>query len=205
MVSAFLFGIILALGLIVPLGIQNLFVFNQGATQKHYLYAVPSVMTAFICDAILIISAICGISGLILNIPVLKNSIIVFSIFFLIYMGLVTWNSSSVTASNRQALSIKEQVCFCASVSLLNPHAIIDTIAVVGTNSLHFSGQAKLAYTLACICVSLFWFFGLSVAGHYFSKLNNGGKNVALINKISALFMLSTAIYFGFKLIQKSI
>mgnify|MGYP001218790420 FL=1 len=49
-----LHGIILAFGLILPLGVQNIFVFNQGATHKKFTNALPVIITAGICDTILI-------------------------------------------------------------------------------------------------------------------------------------------------------
>lgn len=36
MLEAFIHGALLAFGLILPLGIQNIFIFNQGATQKRF-------------------------------------------------------------------------------------------------------------------------------------------------------------------------
>ena len=41
--EAILHGIILAFGLIVPLGVQNVFVFNQGALQPTFMRALPVV------------------------------------------------------------------------------------------------------------------------------------------------------------------
>ena len=43
-------GILLAFGLILPLGVQNVFVFNQGATHKKFTNALPAVITAGLCD-----------------------------------------------------------------------------------------------------------------------------------------------------------
>ena len=39
--GALFHGVILALGLILPLGVQNVFVFNQGATHKKFRNALP--------------------------------------------------------------------------------------------------------------------------------------------------------------------
>ena len=65
--EAFLHGIILAFGLIIPVGVQNVFVFNQGATHKAFRNALPAVITASICDTILILLAVAGVSLIILN------------------------------------------------------------------------------------------------------------------------------------------
>lgn len=41
MSEAIIHGIILAFGLIIPLGVQNVFVFNQGASQPNIWRAPP--------------------------------------------------------------------------------------------------------------------------------------------------------------------
>ena len=67
MIEAILHGIILAFGLIIPLGVQNVFVFNQGALQPNFSRALPVVITAGICDTILIVAAVSGVSILVLT------------------------------------------------------------------------------------------------------------------------------------------
>src|ERR1700678_1131481 len=94
MIHAFIYGFFLALGLILPLGVQNIFVFNQGATQRHFRNAMPSVITASLCDSLLIVMAILGVSLIVLTIPWLKSLIFSVGFFFLMYMGWVTWHSN---------------------------------------------------------------------------------------------------------------
>lgn len=196
MVHAFIYGFILALGLIIPLGVQNMFVFNQGATQRHFIYALPSVLTASFCDSLLIVIAVLGISLTILSMPWLKSVIFIIGFFFLMYMGYITWNSAPQKKHDAEKpCTAKRQVGFAASVSLLNPHALLDTVGVIGTNSLHFIGQAKLIYTMACICVSCLWFFSLSVAGYFIHRLDDSGAKLNIINKISAVIIWGTAVY----------
>ena len=57
MLLALVHGFILALGLILPLGVQNVFIFNQGAVQPRVMRAMPAVLTATSCDALLILLA----------------------------------------------------------------------------------------------------------------------------------------------------
>ena len=49
MLQPLIHGLLLALGLILPLGAQNVFVFNQGANQK-ISKALPVIITAGLCD-----------------------------------------------------------------------------------------------------------------------------------------------------------
>ena len=65
--QALIHGIGLAFGLILPLGVQNVFIFNQGAIHKRFSRALPAVITAGFCDTILILLAVAGVSLIILN------------------------------------------------------------------------------------------------------------------------------------------
>lgn len=202
MIHAFIYGVILAFGLIIPLGVQNIFIFNQGASQGHFIRALPSVLTASVCDTILIVISVLGVSLIVFTIPLLETVIYVVGFFFLMYMGWLTWKSKPHhLRANAKPLSAKRQIVFAASVSLLNPHALLDTIGVIGTNSLQFSGNNKWIFTMACIFVSWTWFFSLSVAGHFTHKLDKSGLGIKFLNKISAIIIWTVAIYIAHQVI----
>lgn len=191
-------GILLALGLILPLGVQNVFIFNQGAAQPSLVHALPGVIAASICDSTLIILAVFGISLLVLQIAWLKLFIFIAGFIFLIYMGFVIWRQHKYDGlKNMKVFSAKRQVIFAISVSLLNPHAIIDTIAIIGTNSIEYNGYAKLAYTLSCIAVSWVWFILLAFAGHHLHRLDKNGLWVKRVNQVAAFIIWGIAIYLG--------
>lgn len=200
--AAFIHGFILAFGLIIPLGMQNVFIFNQGVTQPKLHLALPSVLTAFICDTTLIVLAVLGISLVVLQFAWLKLILFIFGFFFLIYMGFVTWKSKmEVHSSVQKAFSIKRQIYFAASVSLLNPHAVLDTIGVIGTNSLNYYGHHKLLFCVGCILVSFIWFLGLALAGNFLQKFDKKAFWLHYINKISALVIWSVAFYIFLQII----
>ena len=52
--TALAHGVVLAVGLIVALGTQNVFVFQQGATQPRFRRALPTVLTASLSDTLLV-------------------------------------------------------------------------------------------------------------------------------------------------------
>lgn len=196
MISAVIHGFILAFGLILPLGVQNIFVFNQGAVQPRWVKALPVVLTAALCDTLLITLAVLGISAVVLGIAWIKVSLLSVGVLFLVYMGYVTWKSKpNTTGLDGELFTPKKQIAFAASVSLLNPHAIMDTIGVIGTSSLSYSGAEKFVFTLVCILVSWIWFFGLSIAGRMIGKMDQKGKFLVILNKISAVIMWGTAVY----------
>ena len=199
---AFWYGVILAFGLIIPLGMQNVFILNQGATQSKWVHTLPCILTAFVCDALLIFGAVMGVSLAVMSIPGVKSTVYYIGLVFLIYMGWVTWRASNQPRETFQPLSTRQQIYFAASVSLLNPHAVLDSVAVIGTNSLHFIGTDKWLFTFACILVSFCWFVGLSFVGRLFKQKNSNHTFLKWLNKFSALTIWAVAIYIAQQMLQ---
>ncbi|MFJ8260168.1 LysE/ArgO family amino acid transporter [Peribacillus asahii] len=205
MLEPFIHGVILALGLILPLGVQNVFIFNQGALQPRYMNVLPVVITASLCDTLLISVSVLGVSLLILGSFWIKVILIGGGFTFLVYMGWTTWNSkpNNQRSSDVNRFSLKKQILFAASVSLLNPHAIMDTVGVIGTSSITYQGEEKIIFAVTCIIVSWIWFFGLSLIGRIVGKIDKSGSFLLMLNKISALVMWTAAVYLVISLINK--
>jgi len=193
--EAFIHGIILALGLIVPLGVQNIFVFSQGVTQPNIFKAIPAAITAAFCDTLLIILAVFGLSMIVLQFEWIRLILLIGGIFFLLYMGKVIWSSNSAELEGKPALPIKQQILFALSVSLLNPHALLDTVGVIGTSALKYKGSEQILFAVASISVSWIWFLGLMIVGAGLKRLHIPGTLFVILNKLSALFIWGTAIY----------
>ncbi|KAA0550401.1 amino acid transporter [Bacillus sp. BGMRC 2118] len=199
-------GVLLAFGLILPLGVQNVFIFNQGATQRSYLYALPAVITASICDTLLISLAISGVSLLIFQLMWLKSIILLIGSLFLLYMGWAIWRSSTSAQVGKEfPLSSKEQIAFALSVSLLNPHAILDTIGVIGTSSIVYEGTDKFLFATGCVAMSWIWFFALALAGRALGRLSTSTKLLKRINILSAFIIWGIAIVLLYQLIREVI
>ncbi|MFC4353823.1 LysE/ArgO family amino acid transporter [Chryseomicrobium palamuruense] len=192
-----LHGVALAFGLILPLGVQNVFIFTQGATQKKFSSALPAIVTASICDTLLITLAITGVSVIVLTFEWLRTSLFLIGFLFLLYMGWVMWKAKPAMHA-QQPLShftAKRQIAFAASVSLLNPHAILDTIGVIGTSALIYAGTEKWLFSLSVIIVSWIWFFSLALAGRKLGKMDTSGQWLRRINKVSAVVIWVMAFY----------
>jgi len=201
MLSAAIHGFILSFGLILPLGVQNVFVFNQGALQPKWMHVLPVVLTASICDTLLISLAVLGVSTVVFGEIWIKVTLMIMGILFLFFMGYTTWKSRpSIGETKVDSFTPRTQIAFAASVSLLNPHAIIDTIGVIGTSSLSYNGLEKAIFMIACILVSWLWFFGISLAGKFIGKIDKTGNFLLILNKISAIIMWGTAVFLIFSL-----
>lgn len=195
--QAFIHGTILAIGLILPLGVQNLFVFTQGVTQPTFLRVLPVVVTASICDTILILLAVQGVSLFIESFVLIKVILLAAGSIFLSYMGWLAWNNTLINTCDKEEMifTIKQQILFAVTVSLFNPHAVLDTIGVIGTSSINYIGNEKVLFTMACILISWCWFLLLAVIGWRVGNTKGFTQLFGVINKTSAVFMWLSAIY----------
>ncbi|REH80707.1 amino acid transporter [Staphylococcus felis] len=193
MFQSIIHGLLLALGLILPLGAQNVFVFNQGANHKRLKKTLPVVITAGLCDTLLILLAVLGVSLVLAQYPSLQLAIYIVGFIFLIYMAWSLWNEKPQSAEEQPPMSATKQISFALSVSLLNPHAIMDTIGVIGTSAAVYTGAEKIAFTLSTIGVSWIWFIGLAFAGKQIGKMDTSGRLIVVLNKISSIVILIVA------------
>jgi L-lysine exporter family protein LysE/ArgO len=200
--AAFAHGTVLALGLIVALGPQNVFIFQQGAVQPRLRRALPTVITAGIADTTLILLAVLGVSVVVLRFAWLQTILFGAGFVFLLYIGWVLYSSPTldVDPHAEEYLSAREQVGFTASVSLLNPHAILDTIGVIGTNALAYSRPERWIFTAGCLLVSWGWFGGLALAGWSLGETADANRWLRYLDTVSAVVVWLVALYLGWQL-----
>lgn len=195
MFTASLHGFLLALGLILPLGPQNAFVLSQGGCQPSYRHALPVVLTASLCDTLLILLAVLGVSVAVMNLTWLRSVLVIGGVLFLLIMGWLSWRAApSDDEAPAEARPPRRQIVLALVFSLGNPHAIIDTVGVIGTSSLAYTGEARVGFTAACIAVSWIWFALLAAAGRLLGHMALIRRQ---LNRISALVMWGSALYLG--------
>ncbi|WP_054703867.1 LysE family transporter [Bacillus sp. JCM 19041] len=205
MVAAMVHGLILSLGLIIPIGPQNIFILNQGAAHRGMRGALPAVLAAAISDTLLILLAVFSVSVLVLAIPALELGMYAIGFCFLMFIGYSIWkNSFSVQSGGAPPLSARKQMMFATSVSLINPHAVIDTVGVIGTNSLHYHFfYEKVAFAVVCIGVSWVAFIGLAWVGGWVRSVDGKGHLMKMINRCSAIVIWGVALFIGYQLIKR--
>lgn len=195
MTTAIIHAIVLGFGLILPLGPQNTFILAQGASQPSLVRALPAVAAAGLCDTLLILMAVFGVSLLVNEILWLRTALVVGGVGFLVFVGVHFWRANGLGANGGQGpASARRQVMFAASVSLLNPHAISDTIGVIGTSSLVYQGEERIAFAATCVAVSWIFFLSLAVFGRALSRIRGVAR---LLARASAVVMWISAVYLG--------
>ncbi|WP_394868346.1 LysE/ArgO family amino acid transporter [Staphylococcus borealis] len=194
MIQPVIHGLLLAIGLILPLGAQNIFVFNQGANQTKFRHALPAVITAGLCDSLLIVLAVIGVSLILMSFPLLQIVVYIIGLVFLLYMAWSLWHEQSTQLDDQRGISPAKQISFALSVSLLNPHAIMDTIGVIGTSASAYAGSEKIAFTIATISISWLWFIFLAIAGRSVGHFDKSGRLLIILNKISSIIIVIVAL-----------
>ncbi len=190
---SFFHGIMLAIALILPFGPQNIFLFNIGAMYPRYIHALPALITAAIADTTLILLAVFGASIFLLEFPMVKDILVIAGIAFLLYIGWSIWKSPPPDFNSEEMTGwpAKKQITLAASFSLLNPHALIDSIGVIGVTALTYDGMQRAVFTFACILVSWVWFFGLAYVGRKVLRANL--RFYSLFNRASACLIWGSA------------
>lgn len=176
----------------------------QGATQSRFWRALVVVVAAALSDTLLIVLAIGGVSVVVLTVSWVKVALAVLGAGFLLYIGWLTWRSNAAGQVNAEAAAwpLGRQILFALSVSLLNPHAILDTIGVIGASSLAYDGSVRLDFAAACILNSWLWFLGLALLGRLVGQV---GAVRLWLNKASALIIWLSAGYLLFHALMLSL
>ncbi|MBM7703489.1 LysE/ArgO family amino acid transporter [Metabacillus iocasae] len=199
--NGFIHGFILAFGLILPMGVQNLFIFNQGLQQPTFKRAMPAVLTASTCDTILIVVSVFSLHIVADFFESVRSILVIGGALFLLYMGWVIWHTQSPVSGDKTLLTPKKQIVFALSVSLLNPHALLDTIGVIGTNSLIYTNE-KMLFMLGTIMVSWLYFFLLAFVGRVIGRRDPHQRFQWLLARGSALTIWGMALYMVFSSIS---
>ena len=165
-------GLALGLSLVTALGPQNVFLIRQGALRQ---YAVLSAAVCFVCDIILVSASVTGLHQLLTVHPTLKTWITCAGALFLFYYGFLALRRSIKQLPNESmqlngASNRLQIILLSLGFSLLNPHAIIDTLIIIGGNSSQFPGHQH-AFLLGVITSSFLWFTLLTLLTQFFSSL----------------------------------
>jgi L-lysine exporter family protein LysE/ArgO len=164
--AAFLTGLALGLALIVPIGAQNVFVFGQAVT-LGMPRALWAVVGAAACDTLLIVLGAAGTSALLNSVPGLRPAMLVAGALFLTYLGVKSLRTKPAELDDQAGTWSRGQVLRrTAAVSLLNPHAILDTVGVLGAAITTQAVATRVPFAVGAVVASWTWFLVLATAAH---------------------------------------
>ncbi len=158
-------GFLLSLGLIMAIGAQNAFVISQTISGR---FSLPVILTVSFCDVFLISLGVLGVGAIIQQSELLVLVTTWAGIIFLVVYGAIAFKSIFSTKvldpSARSATSRKKAIFTAMAVSLLNPHAYLDTVVILGGVAGKFVADQKIWFVFGAISASFVWFFILALA-----------------------------------------
>jgi len=201
--APFLAGLLLGLGMILPIGAQNVFVLTQGllgGVRRGLLAAA----TTGVCDTILILTGAAGLSALLTAVPWLKAVLLVLGAVFLVYLGVDSLRGANgpgenggpsvpQAAAGESPHSTLSLVLTGVGVSWGNPHAILDTVAVLGSAIAAQDAASRVPFATGTVAASWLFFLLLALAGSFFrSRVTD--RTQVWVKRISGLIMLVFAL-----------
>ncbi|HIV58579.1 MAG TPA: LysE family transporter [Candidatus Stackebrandtia faecavium] len=194
MTIPFLTGLLFGLGLIIPIGAQNVFVFSQGLA-VGMPRALWAVLAAACCDSLLIVAGAAGAASLLQTVPGLQAGLLAGGAVFLTYLGVKQVRSKMPEgeAEVAGAASGSQVLRRTISASLLNPHAIVDTVGVLGAAIATQSVTGRTAFAAGTISASWLWFLVLAICATALRGVLTARRRV-WFDRISGVILCAFAV-----------
>ena len=163
--NAVVAGFALGGSLIVAIGAQNAFVLRQGLRRQRVL-AVAAICTG--CDWLLIAIGAGGLGRLVGSTPLLVTAVAWLGAAFLFVYGARSFWSAlrpgalDADASATITVSLATTVAAAFAVSLLNPHALLDTVVLTGGIAAQYPLAERASFAGGAMLASTAWFFSLA-------------------------------------------
>jgi L-lysine exporter family protein LysE/ArgO len=164
----------LGASLIIAIGAQNAFVLRQGL-KRQYVFVIAALCT--LCDATLILLGVGGLGAIITALPVLTLVTTWGGALFLLVYGFRSFKAAlqteklDVHAASKEPTRLRDVVLSVFAFSLLNPHAFLDTVVLIGSVGTHYPSSERLLFAFGAMLASLTWFFALAYGARWLAPL----------------------------------
>ena len=192
-------GLLLGLSLIIAIGAQNLFVFNQGLIGKHVLFVC---LFCSISDTLLILIGYSGLYLIVENNKFLQNFIIFIGFFWLISYGILkikdglsltrkkSFNIHISEISNR---NLSKTLLVIAGITWFNPHVYLDTVFLIGSIANSQQPNKQIPFLIGTVTSSFLFFFFLGYIGYKIGPIINTPSLWKKINITLGIIMILIA------------
>ena len=189
-------GFITGLSLIFAIGVQNIFVIEQGL-KKEFIFLVCLICS--ISDFFLIFLGI-FIFHYFQNIFssfidfILNLLLLLFLLYFILGKIRIKISKLNINITNKKN-SLSDIIFKTLSFTYINPHVYSDTVFFLGNFSKDFTLNQKVFFGLGASMSSVLFFFIIGYASKYLSNFLNTEKIWKIINLTIIIFMSFLATY----------
>ncbi|GHG00658.1 amino acid transporter [Deinococcus piscis] len=201
--SDVLAAFVLGLGLIMAIGPQNAFVIRQGLRREHALLAA---LACALSDTLLMTLGVLGVGRLLAARPELVTLGTLVGAAFLLWYGAQAFRSArrpqQPELSGQAAAGPRAIILGALGFSFLNPHALLDTLVLIGGASA--SASRPELFLAGVISASWVWFFGLALAARGLAGYMRSARTWQAVDILVGLMMWATALHLLLELAREA-
>ena len=189
-------GFTLGFSLILAIGAQNAFVLRQGLMRQH---VGALVLFCALSDALLITIGVGGVAPFMAQwLMSVEQWLFAGAALWLGAYGLMRgrdawWGHAVLQAGEATQNGLMTTLAMAAVLTFGNPHVYLDTMVLIGTVSLQFEAQAKIAFAVGAATASFVFFAGLGYGAAALSGIMKRQNAWRILDAVVAVVMLGLA------------
>ncbi len=187
-------GFVTGGGLIIAIGAQNAFLLAQGVRRQYHW---PIALLCSLSDSVLICLGVLGMGALISESPVLLQLARFGGALFLFYYGYralrSALNPTGLETQNLGVRSLRSALLTTLAVSLLNPHAYLDTVVLLGSIATQYGESLRYWFGAGAVLSSCVWFLLLGLGAPRLAPVFRNPLAWRVLDSFVCLLMWSIA------------
>ena len=191
----YLRGILVGFAFVAPIGMQNIYMFNNALSNKMSKALLYNFLVWF-CDALFSFAAFYGIGALISANEIVKIIVMLIGGALTSYIGFNIVRSAKQTAigSDSKKQTLKQALMTALIVSWGNPQAMIDGTMMLGASRATLTFEQSILFITGVITASFIWDHGITIGSNLLrDKLPK--KFLLAINLISGIIVAVYGLY----------
>lgn len=191
----YLRGILVGFAFVAPIGMQNIYMFNNALSNKMSKALLYNFLVWF-CDALFSFAAFYGIGALISANEIVKIIVMLIGGALTSYIGFNIIRSAKQTAigSDRKKQTLKQALMTALIVSWGNPQAMIDGTMMLGASRATLTFEQSILFITGVVTASFIWDHGITI-GFNLLRDKLPKKFLLAINLISGIIVAIYGLY----------
>ena len=191
----YLRGILVGFAFVAPIGMQNIYIFNNALSNKMSKALLYNFLVWF-CDALFSFAAFYGIGALISANEIVKIIVMIIGGALTSYIGFNIIRSAKQTAigSDSKKQTLKQALMTALIVSWGNPQAMIDGTMMLGASRATLTFEQSILFITGVVTASFIWDHGITI-GFNLLRDKLPKKFLLAINLISGIIVAVYGLY----------
>lgn len=188
-------GFITGGSLIMAIGAQNMFLLTQSIQRQHHLLIAS---LCILLDGFLIFAGMYSMTSLIQSAPEWLEFIRWVGVLFLLAYGTIAFRSAfkrqNLQGNPTKIISRRKVLLITLSLTLLNPHAYLDTFVLLSSVGAQFNPDGHFYFSVGACIAAFIWFYSVSFGGGLLQPLFKKARTWQVLDVLTGLMMWGIAL-----------